>query len=159
MITLSFQNQLLNNLEFLPLQNTKEEVTLSKIIYPIIELSGFELINIQSVEEEFDAQTGDSIHLIEIDICLKQNGVPIAFIQCKQAGSRYRFKGDYTKTFKAAKFKQIPWVIFTDGEVWEFYKLGSLDYENNQSINLRYDQSRYQEIVNILQNINKVTYG
>lgn len=155
----SLKSHLLNNLRTLPLRNNKEEVTLSKVIDPVIELAGFNTIDIESVEEEFDSQTGDSIYPIEIDRCLKDNGDPVVFIQCKQLGSKHRLKNDHKKTFKAAKLGHIPWVIFTDGEVWEFYKLGNLDYENNQSINIRYDQSRCQEIVNILQNIKKVTYG
>lgn len=159
MKTTSFQNQLLSNLQILPLQNIKEEVTLSKIIDPIIELAGFETKNIDSVEEEFDSRTGDSIYPIEIDRCLKDNGDPVVFIQCKQLGSKHRLKNDHNKTFKAAKLKHIPWVVFTDGEVWEFYKLGDLDYENNKTITLRYDQSQFQEIVNALQNIKKEIYG
>lgn len=159
MITTFLSNQLLSNLQILPLQGIKEEVTLSKIIDPIIELAGFETINIQSVEEEFNAQTGDSMHLIEIDRCLKNNGGLVAFIQCKQVGSKHRLKDDRKKTFEAAELKNIPWVIFTDGEYWEFYNLASVEYKSNKSIDLRYDQSKYQEVVNILQNIQKETHG
>lgn len=146
---------LLDNLKKLPLRNIKEEVTLSKIIDPILELAGFETIDLQSVEEELDAQTGDSAHPIEIDRCLKNSGKPIAFVQCKQTGSKCRLKNDHGKTFKAAKLGQTPWVIFTDGEYWEFYKHGRLEYELNKSIDLLYDQAKYQEVVDILQNIKK----
>lgn len=159
MQTYLIKSYLVNNLRILPLKRNKEEVTLSKVIDPIIELGGFRTIDPKIVEEEFDALTGDSIYPIEIDRCLKNNGEPLVFIQCKQLGSKHRFKDDYNKTFKAAKLRCIPWVIFTDGEIWEFYKLGSLDFEKNQSINLRYDQSQYLEVVDILQNIKKVTYG
>lgn len=159
MLTNSFKTHLLNNLRTLPLRNNKEEVTLSKVIDPIIELAGFKTIDIESVEEEFDSQTGDSIYPIEIDRCLKDNGDPMVFIQCKQLGSKHLLKNDHNKTFKAARLKHIPWVVFTDGEIWEFYKLGDLDYENNKIITLRYDQSRYQEIVNMLQNVKKEIYG
>lgn len=155
----SFKNQLLNNLQVLPFRNTKEEVTISKIIDPIIELAGFPTIDIESVEEEFDSQTGDSMYPVEIDRCLKNNGHLVAFIQCKQIGSSHRLNSDHKKTFKAAKLRFIPWVIFTDGEIWEFHKLGSLDFEKKHSINLRYDQSKYLEVVDILQNIKKITYG
>lgn len=154
-----FQNHLLSNLQILSLRNIKEEVTLSKIIDPIIELAGFETLNIDSVEEEFNAFTGSSIFPIEIDRCLKNNGVPLVFIQCKQLGSKHRIKDDCKKTFEAARLINIPWVIFTDGEYWEVYNLASLEYKSNKSINLRYDQSKYQEIVNILQNIQKETHG
>ncbi len=157
MLTISFQNQLLQNLQLLPKQKNKEEVTLAKIIDPIIELSGFDSMNIMSVEEEYDASIG-GLHPIEIDKCLKKDGKPIAFMQSKQIGSSYRFKSDYERTFKAALLQQIPWVIFTDGESWEFHKLNGIQYERITAITLRYDQSQYLVIVTILKNIKGDTW-
>lgn len=159
MITRGYKKHLILNLRRLPLlEKTKEEVTLAKIVDPILELAGFETINLQSVEEELDAQTGDSCHPIEIDRCLKNNGKPMAFVQCKQIGSRHRLRNDHEKTFKAAKIGQIRWVVFTDGEYWDFHKLGKLNYKLNDSISLRYDQVGYQKVVNILRNLRKETY-
>lgn len=155
----SHKSFLLKNLQILPFKTNKEEVTRRKIIDPIVELAGFRDIDIESVEEEFDAQTNNSIYPIEIDLCLKKDGRLLVFIQCKQLGSKHRIKDDYKKTFEAGQLKRIPWVIFTDGEYWEFYELVGLEYKGYKQINLRYDQSKYQEIVTILQNIRQTIYG
>lgn len=149
---------LLLNLHTLPLKNIKEEVTKVKIIYPMLQLSGFNIMDLLNVEEEFDTLTGDSSHPIEMDICLKNNGVPIAFLQCKQTGLKSRLRNDHLKTFKAASLNQIPYVIFTDGEYWEFYKYDGLKYSSTRQLNLRFDQTKYKEVVDILGYIRKEKY-
>ena len=114
----------LQNLSTFYVQGLREAPTIAKLIEPILREAGSNTDDINSIEEEYVVYT--SFGTVAIDRCLKKEGRPWVFLQAKPIGKACLFKVDYKKTFEAAFKQGVPYIIFTDGNWWEFYEHGNL---------------------------------
>lgn len=112
------------NLSTFYIQGLREAPTIAKLIEPILREVGLNTEDINSIEEEFIVNT--NLGAVAVDRCLKSKGRPWIFLQAKPIGKAYLFKVDYKKTFDAAFKQGVPYVIFTDGNWWEFYEQDNL---------------------------------
>jgi len=146
----------LQNLSTFYIQGLREAPTITKLIVPLLREAGINNDDINSTEEEFNVQT--SFGAVAIDICIKIKGRPWIFLQAKPIGKAYLFRVDYKKTFEAAFKQRIPYVIFTDGNSWEFYKKtlqSGLDPQYNLlwRIDLVHKPQKTLEITHFLQGL------
>lgn len=143
------------NLQTFYVQGLREAPTIAKLIDPLLKNAGFDTEDIDSVEEEYSVRT--NLGTVEIDKCLKCSGKPYVFLQAKPIGKTHLFKIDYKKTFEAAFSQGIPYAVFTDGVLWEFYSVfqSSLTIHPQMiwQVNLLYDSSKHSELVQKLQSL------
>ncbi len=145
----------MQNLSTFYIQGLREAPTIAKLIEPLLRESGLNKEDMNSIEEEFIVYT--KLGAVAIDRCLKKNGKPWIFLQAKPVGKAFLFKVDYKKTFEAASKQEVPYVVFTDGNSWEFYSVlrSGLEFHSNiiWQIELVRNPQKFSEIVQFLQNL------
>lgn len=133
-----------NDIKSLLIRGLREAATIYKTVDPLLGNAGFNVNDMESVEEEYNVRT--SFGIVEIDKCLKSNGKALAFLQAKPLGKSHLFKIDYQKTFEAASRYGVPYAIFTSGDCWEFYKQTILRLR----VNLLYKPQKSLEVITFL---------
>ena len=113
------------------MRGVNEAVTIGKLINPIIRKAGFNVEDLNSVEEEYEIKAYNGS--IFVDRMLKdKSGRPACAVQAKKVGSTHLLDTDVKKTIPYFLKAGILHSIFTDGTEWRIFKEG----KHHRTLNL-----------------------
>jgi len=98
-----------------------EALTRYALIDPLLRALGWDTEDPDQVEPEFDAKVGKA------DYALKINGKPVIIVEAKALGTQLDYKTIIKQVIPYAYATNAPYIVVTDGNRWEVYKLASSD--------------------------------